>query len=56
MRPLQARCALGLGRLALAVGRLGEASTHLAHARNLFLATNAKRWLEEADRLFADTP
>jgi tetratricopeptide (TPR) repeat protein len=51
MRPLAARCQLGLGRLAARAGDASAAAKHLAEARDGFQAMGMTFWLE---RLGAD--
>jgi hypothetical protein len=51
MRPLAARCHLGLGRLAQRAGDGSSALKHLATAREGFLAMRMTFWL---DRLSLD--
>jgi hypothetical protein len=46
MRPLAARCHLGLARLARDVGDTGGAEKHLAAAREGFEAMRMTYWLE----------
>jgi tetratricopeptide (TPR) repeat protein len=46
MRPLAARCHLGLGRIARRTGDAGGAEKHLAAARLLFEAMRMTFWLE----------
>jgi class 3 adenylate cyclase/tetratricopeptide (TPR) repeat protein len=48
MRPLQAHCLLGRGRLLRRLGRFDEARTALSHAVELFDALGMTHWLSEA--------
>jgi len=55
LRPLQARCHLGLGRLYRRVGRTDEARTHLATAVEMLREMGMTHWLSEAEaELLAD--
>jgi tetratricopeptide (TPR) repeat protein len=54
MRPLAARCHLGLGAVLGSAGRALEARTHLALARDLFTALGLARWCREAEALSAE--
>jgi class 3 adenylate cyclase/tetratricopeptide (TPR) repeat protein len=49
MRPLQAHCHRGLGRLYQRRGDLEDAAAAMAVARDLFLAMDMSFWLHEAD-------
>jgi DNA-binding SARP family transcriptional activator len=53
MRPLAARCHLGLGALAADAGEVLEARAHLARASELFAALGIARWRDEAQALSA---
>ena len=54
MRPLQARCGLGLGALYRRAGRPALARTHLERAVTLLRATGMSFWLAPAEALLAD--
>jgi class 3 adenylate cyclase/tetratricopeptide (TPR) repeat protein len=58
MRPLAARCRLGLGRLARRAGQLAEMETHLTAAREQFQAMGMTFWLERMvlDRVSPEVP
>jgi tetratricopeptide (TPR) repeat protein len=49
MRPLQAHCHLGLGRLRRQQGDPGAASDEIATARELYLAMDMTSWLADAE-------
>jgi class 3 adenylate cyclase/tetratricopeptide (TPR) repeat protein len=49
MRPLVARCRLGLGRLRRRAGRAQEAHEHLATAAAMFREMDMTYWLEQAE-------
>src|SRR5688500_6122003 len=49
MRPLQAHCHLGLGKLYCRIGRLEEARTELGIAVEMFRDMGMARWLPEAE-------
>jgi tetratricopeptide (TPR) repeat protein len=49
MRPLLARCHLGLGSLDRRTGRLPEAREHLAAATTMFGEMQMRSWLEKAN-------
>jgi DNA-binding NtrC family response regulator/tetratricopeptide (TPR) repeat protein len=49
MRPLVARCHLGLGRLYRRTGDRGKAEAHLSAAAALFRAMATRAWLQEAE-------
>ncbi|HZO28104.1 MAG TPA: AAA family ATPase [Chloroflexota bacterium] len=53
MRPLQAHCHLGLGKLYRRVGRLDEARTELATAVTMLREMGMEYWLPEAERELA---
>ena len=46
MRPLVARCHLGLGRLAARAGDASAAAKHLTEAREAFRTMDMTFWLE----------
>jgi hypothetical protein len=54
MRPLQAHCHLGLGKLYRRVGRLEEARAELATAVAMLSEMGMAFWLPEAERELAD--
>ena len=54
MRPLQAHCRLGLGKLYRRVGRLDEARAELATAVTMLREMRMAFWLPEADAELAD--
>jgi tetratricopeptide (TPR) repeat protein len=47
MRPLQARCHLGLGKLYRRIGRAEDARAHLEQAVEMLRAMGMRRWLPE---------
>ncbi|MCI0546645.1 MAG: AAA family ATPase [Candidatus Rokubacteria bacterium] len=49
MRPLAARCRLGLGRLYREAGRFDEASSELTQAAKVFRALEMRSWLARAE-------
>jgi DNA-binding SARP family transcriptional activator len=49
MRPLEARCQLGLGRLCRAASRRSAAGAHLATARTMLADMQMRFWLEQAE-------
>jgi hypothetical protein len=49
MRPLQARCRLGLGTLYRTAGRLGEAQAELSVAVELLRSMGMTFWLPQAE-------
>jgi tetratricopeptide (TPR) repeat protein len=49
MRPLQARCHLGLGKLYRRIGRVGDSRAELATAVEMLSAMGMTRWLPEAE-------
>jgi hypothetical protein len=49
MRPLAARCHLGLGRLCRAASKAAAAETHLSTARTMLAGMEMRCWLEQAD-------
>ena len=49
MRPLEARCHLGLGGLSAGMGEAFEARGHLARARELYAQLGIVRWHREAE-------
>ncbi len=49
MRPLQAHCHLGLGKLCRRIGRLEEARASLSTARDMLSDMGMTRWLPEAE-------
>jgi hypothetical protein len=49
MRPLQAQCRLGLGRLYRRVGRTDEARAALNVAVDLYLSMEMRHWLPVAE-------
>ena len=53
MRPLQAHCHLGLGKLFRRTGRLDEARVELATAVALLREMGMAFWLPEAERELA---
>jgi hypothetical protein len=53
MRPLAARCCLGLGALLGSAGEILEARAQLARASGLFAALGSARWQREAEALSA---
>ncbi len=54
MRPLAARCRLGLGAVLGNAGEVLEARTQLARASELFAALGIARWQGEAEALLAE--
>ena len=54
MRPLAARCHLGLGALLGSAGGVREARTQLARASELFAALGIARWRREAEARWPD--
>jgi DNA-binding SARP family transcriptional activator len=48
MRPLVARCHLGLGKLYGRIGHRGQAREHLATATQMFRDMNVRFWLEQS--------
>jgi tetratricopeptide (TPR) repeat protein len=54
MRPLQAHCRRGLGKLYLKSGRRDEACTELSAAIDLYRAMEMRFWLPEAERALAE--
>jgi hypothetical protein len=54
MRPLQAHCHLGLGKLYRRAGRTDEARAELATAVALLRAMGMALWLPEAERELAE--
>jgi DNA-binding SARP family transcriptional activator len=54
MRPLAARCHLGLGALASGAGEVLEAQAQLARASELFAALGIARWRREAEARSAE--
>ena len=54
MRPLAARCHLGLGALLGGAAEVVEARTHLARARELFAALGIARWQRAAEARSAE--
>jgi tetratricopeptide (TPR) repeat protein len=54
MRPLQAHCHLGLGKLAAKSGRRDEARAELSAAIELYRAMDMTFWLPEAERALAE--
>jgi hypothetical protein len=48
MRPLVARCHLGLGRLSRRTGQRGPAREHLTTATTMFRQMGMQFWLEQA--------
>ena len=54
MRPLQAHCHLGLGKLFRRTGRLDEARVELATAVALLREMGMAFWLPEAERELAE--
>lgn len=53
MRPLAARCCLGLGALLGSAGEILEARAQLARASELFAALGSARWQREVEALSA---
>jgi hypothetical protein len=53
MRPLQAHCHLGLGKLYRRTGRLDEARAELATAAAMLREMGMAHWLPEAERELA---
>jgi tetratricopeptide (TPR) repeat protein len=53
MRPLEAHCRLGLGRLYALIGRSGEARSELAAAVALLRMLGMTRWHDEAEAILA---
>jgi hypothetical protein len=49
MRPLLARCHLGLGKLYGRIGRRDEAGQHLATATTMYREMDMQFWLEQAE-------
>jgi hypothetical protein len=54
MRPLQARCRLGLGKLYRQVGRSDEARAELATAAAMLREMGMAFWLPEAEQELAE--
>ena len=54
MRPLQARCHLGLGKLLQRVGRMDEAHAELSTAVTMLREMGMTYWLPEAEAALAD--
>jgi class 3 adenylate cyclase/tetratricopeptide (TPR) repeat protein len=54
MRPLQAHCHLGLGKLHRKMGRLPEARPALDVAVDLYLSMEMAHWVPEAEAVLAD--
>jgi hypothetical protein len=54
MRPLEARCGLGLGALYRRAGQPGLARAHLERAMVLLRETGMTFWLAPAEALLAD--
>jgi hypothetical protein len=54
MRPLQARCQLGLGRLYRRIGRPGDARTALGASAALLRDLDSLHWRREAETELAD--
>jgi hypothetical protein len=53
MRPLQAHCHLGLGRLYATIGRRAEARAELSAAVKLYRAMEMTFWLPQAEAALA---
>ena len=53
LRPLVARCFLGLGALARQIGNRPSAEEHLTMAITIMRETAMPLWLDEAEREFA---
>jgi hypothetical protein len=49
MRPLVARCRLGLGKLYRRVGKRDEAQEHLTTATTMCREMDLRLWLEQAE-------
>jgi tetratricopeptide (TPR) repeat protein len=56
MRPLQARCHLGLGTLARRLGRDRQAQAEIQTARDMFRAIGMEHWRTRADSVLAAGP
>jgi len=54
MRPLQAHCHLGLGKLCCQTGRLDEARAELSTAATMLREMGMAFWLPEAEAELAD--
>ena len=54
MRPLQAHCRLGLGKLYAKIGRRAEARTGLSAAVELYRAMEMTFWLPQAEAALAE--
>jgi hypothetical protein len=55
MRPLVARCHLGLGQLYATIGRRAEAHADLSAAIELYRAMEMTFWLPQAEAALAQT-
>ena len=53
MRPLQAHCRRGLGKLYATIGRRAEARTELSAAIELYRAMDMTFWLPQAEMMLA---
>ena len=53
MRPLEARCRLGIGKLELNAGKRGEAKVELSAAVTMLRTMNMSLWLPEAEAALA---
>jgi hypothetical protein len=53
MRPLAARCHLGLGLVALRAGKTADGRQRLEHAAALLAELGMRPWLEQARRELA---
>ena len=49
MRPLQAHCHLGLGKLYRAIGDAVKSQAHLTNAARMYREMDMGFWLEKAD-------
>ncbi len=49
MRPLQAHCHLGLGKLYRQTGKRQQAETHLTTATTMFREMDMRFWLAQAE-------
>jgi hypothetical protein len=56
MRPLVARCQLGVGSLWLSVGRRASAREHLERAAATFGELDMPCWLAQAEAALGDQP
>jgi tetratricopeptide (TPR) repeat protein len=56
MRPLQARCHLGLGTLARRLGHAREAEAEIQTARDMFRAIGMEYWRTRAESVLAADP